>query len=89
MGICCCTQEKNFDHSVGHSFIMSRARAGDMKKQYDIDEKRPLGEGSFGKVFRARSKENPSHIIAIKQISKRGLDKNELLSLEREVTIMQ
>ena len=67
---------------------MSKALASHMKKQYEIDEKNPLGEGSYGKVFRAVNKEDDSHVIAIKVIRKSGMSQKDLLALEREVSIM-
>jgi serine/threonine protein kinase len=54
---------------------MSKAKSKDMRQLYDLDEKKPLGEGSFGKVYRARNKQDKSVEIAIKMISKRGLGK--------------
>lgn len=63
--------------------------ASDMKKQYDIYDKNPLGEGSFGKVFKARNKEDSSHVLAIKVIKKYGMAPKDILGLQREVSIMQ
>ena len=41
------------------SYVKSRLKATDLKKQYEIEMK-PLGEGSFGKVFRAYNKSDKS-----------------------------
>ena len=59
-----------------------------MKKQYNIDMK-PLGEGSYGKVFKAHNKSDTSNVVAIKVINKHGMDKEDLLSINREVSIMR
>ena len=59
-----------------------------MKKLYDIDEKKPLGSGSYGKVFRATNKEDKEHVIAIKVIKKVGMTDRDLMGLQREVSIM-
>lgn len=71
-----------------NSYVKSRLKAHDLKKQYDIELK-PLGEGSYGKVFRAFNKADPSSKVAIKVIKKAGLDAEDLLSIAREVAIMQ
>lgn len=55
--------------------------------QYDIKEK--LGSGSFGKVFRAVNKKDPSIIVAVKKISKKKMDQKALKALKNEVGIMQ
>ena len=70
------------------SYVKSRLKAHDLKKQYEIELK-PLGEGSFGKVFRAFNRSDPSSRVAIKVIKKHGLDEDDLLSISREVAIMQ
>lgn len=44
-----------------------------MKEQYNID-KIELGEGSFGKVFKATNKEDSDIKVAIKVINKQKLD---------------
>lgn len=50
---------------------------------------KPLGEGSFGKVFKATNKSDKSITVAIKVINKHGMDRDDLLSIAREVNIMQ
>jgi serine/threonine protein kinase len=67
--------------------VNSRLRAKDLKKQYNIELK-PLGEGSFGKVFKASNKSDSSMKVAVKVINKHGLDEDDLLSISREVAIM-
>ena len=66
----------------------SRLRAKELKKQYNIELK-PLGEGSFGKVFKASNKSDSSMKVAVKVINKHGLDEDDLLSISREVAIME
>ena len=69
-------------------FVNSQATYDDLKNQYDIDEK-ILGAGSYGKVFSAKDKKDPSHIVAVKCIDKYRLTKEDLLDLRNEVELMQ
>jgi calcium-dependent protein kinase len=69
-------------------FVMSKAKSKDMQKLYNIDKKL-LGEGSFGKVFKATNKKDKTIAIAIKAIAKANLDQDDLDALENEVQIMQ
>ena len=87
-----CMSAKNTKPSGGtnkkEKFVKSKLKATDLKKQYQIDYK-PLGEGSLGKVFQAHNRSDPTHLVAIKVINKLGMDKEDLLSISREVSIMQ
>jgi len=65
-------------------FIMSKAKSKDMQKLYNIDKKL-LGEGSYGKVFRATNKKDSTIAIAIKAIAKANLDEEDLEALKNEV----
>ena len=67
---------------------MSKAKSKDMQKLYNIDKKL-LGEGSYGKVFKATNKKDATIAIAIKAIAKANLDAEDLEALENEVQIMQ
>jgi hypothetical protein len=55
MGNCLTPNSKSGKKSMSGSYVKSRLKATDLKKQYEIEMK-PLGEGSFGKVFRAYNK---------------------------------
>jgi hypothetical protein len=68
-------------------FIMSKAATKEMKLLYDIDTKL-LGEGSYGRVFRATNKKDKTIAIAIKAIAKAKLDAEDLEALENEVSLM-
>lgn len=83
-----CISAKEASSSKKEKFVKSKMKASDLKKQYNIDLK-PLGEGSFGKVFKASNKRDPTYKVAIKVINKHGMDKDDLLSISREVSIMQ
>mmetsp|Transcript_4450 Transcript_4450/g.6586 ORF Transcript_4450/g.6586 Transcript_4450/m.6586 type:complete len:116 (+) Transcript_4450:106-453(+) len=48
-----------------------------------------LGSGSYGKVFLAQNKEDSTVKIAIKVMNKKDMSEDDLLSLRREVSIMQ
>lgn len=66
-------------------FVMSKAKSKDMQRLYDIDSKKLLGEGSYGKVFKASNKKDKTIEIAIKAIAKAKLDEDDLAALENEV----
>ena len=46
--------------------------------QYDIDHRKFLGRGAFGKVFLATNIKDPSQKVAIKVINKKGMTSSEL-----------
>lgn len=46
-----------------------------------------IGEGSFGKVYKARIKSS-GHIVAMKFIVKKGKNERDLRNLRREFEIM-
>ena len=70
MGNCIGTKGKR-------EFIDSKANVENLKSTYNIDMK-VLGAGSFGKVFLAEHKKDPTIQIAIKVIKKAGLDEEDL-----------
>ena len=59
----------------------------DLKNAYVFDDK-CLGSGSFGKVFLATNKADPSIKIAVKQITTKGLSDDDLEMLNNEIKIM-
>ena len=69
-------------------FVDSKANVETLKNSYDINMK-VLGAGSYGKVFLAVNKKDPTMKIAIKVIKKTGMSEDDLLGLKREVAIMQ
>ena len=77
-----CLSAKNSNQP---KFIMSKAKSAEMKKLYDIDTKKLLGEGSYGRVFKAKNKSDSTIAIAIKAINKAHLDEDDLAALENEV----
>ena len=48
----------------------------------------PIGEGSFGKVFKGRRKQS-GQIVALKFISKRGKQDKDLANLRQEIEILK
>ena len=58
-----------------------------MKKLWNLDSN-CLGEGAYGKVYKATSKINPDRIAAVKIINKRGMDDFTLKSLESEIHLL-
>jgi hypothetical protein len=63
MGNICCA--KNED-----PLVKSKVGFKELKMVYSIDGKKPLGEGAYGKVFKATNTKNKSQKYAIKQIKK-------------------
>ncbi|KAK8899914.1 serine/threonine protein kinase [Tritrichomonas musculus] len=55
-----------------------------MEKYHLIQQ---IGEGSFGKVYKARRKYT-SRMVAIKMIGKKGQTEDDLISFRREITIL-
>jgi calcium-dependent protein kinase len=82
MGNCLVASKKK------QEFVESKANVETLKNSYDINMK-VLGSGSYGKVFLAVNKKDPSMKIAIKVIKKTGMSEDDLLGLKREVAIMQ
>ena len=56
--------------------------------QYDIDHRKFLGRGAFGKVFLATNIKDPSQKVAIKVINKKGMTSTELDDLVQEVKML-
>ena len=54
------------------SEVPVHAGINDLRRQYNID-RRVLGKGSFGEVFKAVDKKNSEHKVAIKVIKKKNL----------------
>lgn len=69
------------------SFVKTMSGIKDLKNNYEIGKK--LGAGSFGKVFIATNKKDPTIRLAIKKISKKGMKDADLKGLQNEVAIMQ
>lgn len=67
---------------------MSQARLVDLKAVWDIGAK-PLGQGAYGTVYKATSKSDPNHHVAIKIIDKSKLDRHSREALKDEVEILQ
>ena len=82
----CLSEKKGND--IGDKYIQSKLTVDKLKSQYDINMK-VLGSGSYGKVFLAQNKQDATIKIAIKVMNKRDMSDDDLLSLRREVSIMQ
>eukprot|EP01095_Lingulamoeba_sp_RSL-Kostka_P010853 TRINITY_DN3990_c0_g2_i1.p1 TRINITY_DN3990_c0_g2~~TRINITY_DN3990_c0_g2_i1.p1 ORF type:complete len:684 (-),score=238.63 TRINITY_DN3990_c0_g2_i1:81-2132(-) len=62
-----------------------------LRRGFDVDNfnlMEILGEGSFGCVHKGCSKDDPSNIIAIKEILIGEADENDLENLKKEITIL-
>ena len=55
---------------------------------YKIDSKKPLGEGAYGKVFKASSVNNKDQLFAIKQVKKKSQSESAIEAMYREVNVM-
>jgi calcium-dependent protein kinase len=60
----------------------------ELRKQYDIQRK-PLGQGSYGQVFKATNRKDKDFIVAIKVIEKTGLSKEEIDEIMNEVEMLK
>ena len=73
MGNCLSDKKSN----VQKKFVQSQSSVDKLRSQYDINRK-VLGSGSFGKVFLAQNKEDPTIQIAIKVMNKRDMSEEDL-----------
>ena len=70
------------------NFVDSMADFGVLVDTYKISDD-VLGSGSFGTVLRAFDRQNPDFVVAIKVMSKKDLEAQDLEDLRNEVKIMQ
>ena len=68
-------------------YVQTLADSKDLKATYEINKK-VLGAGSYGKVFKAHNKKDESLMCAIKVIDKSKIDAKELINLKGEVKMM-
>lgn len=83
-----CSSKGNAKNNNRREYIKSNATLKELNKVYEIDHT-CLGEGSFGKVFKATHKSDSSITVAIKVIKKEHMSKDEEISLQNEITLMQ
>ena len=84
MGVNCCSSKT----SKSKSFIRTKQSATELRLQYNIDQRKFLGRGQFGKVFVAKNIKDPSIKVAIKVINKKGMRTDELEDLVQEVKML-
>ena len=72
MGNCCANDTLNIS---GKMYVKTKANYQDLVNLYDIDRINMLGSGSYGKVFKATSTQDPSIKVAVKEIQKAYLSK--------------
>lgn len=88
--ICKCTTEEDHNKVTDAEYVgerFSKSRLADLKKLWKLDHK-CLGEGSYGKVYRATSLMDPKRVVAVKIINKRGMDFFTIRSLEQEIYLL-
>ena len=73
---------------VKKNFVDSRVKVDHLLDQYEIDESKILGEGSFGTVYEACHKKDKTIKIAIKTVNKSSQSKEEIMLLHRELRIL-
>ena len=86
--VCCCfaaIRKPLMKHSYTKSLKFMIFYSFKMEKYHVIDV---IGEGSFGKVYKARKKFS-GQIVAIKFIPKRGKMDKELKNIKREIDIIK
>lgn len=65
------------------------ANSDQLLNTYNVNVSNRLGKGSFGIVYKATNKKNTEQLIAIKQISKNKLSKEEVNGIHDEVKLIQ
>ena len=70
------------------SSVAITANVNSLKQQYDIDKK-VLGKGAFGEVYKAQDKRNPEFKVAIKVLRKKNMSEKELASVMDEVDLLR
>jgi len=70
------------------SEVVISAGVAALKAEYEID-KRVLGAGHFGKVYKGTNRADPSITVAIKVIDKRNLKSEDLQMIMTEIGILQ
>ena len=60
---------------------------GDLLRQYELDQTL-LGQGQFGKVFKASHKTDKNRKFAIKTINKKKLNKEDIENVYNEINVM-
>ena len=71
-----------------NTYAKTTAKYSDLARTYNI-EKKPLGKGSFGTVYKGINKDNSDNALAIKTIDKKHLSKDEIQDIHNEVKLIQ
>ena len=89
MILCCSSPNQQKKTHLDISAKLTKATFVDLINKYDFDPLSDLlGEGSYGKVYSATDKEDPSIKVAIKEINIRKMKESEILYLKREVKLL-
>lgn len=83
-----CLSSKDSENSTVRPRVKITQGVKELNKQYKIQRK-PLGAGSYGQVFKATNIKNEEHVVAVKVIEKTGLSKEEINEIMNEVAILQ
>ena len=70
MGNSCCSPNHDALNISGKFYYKSKANYQDLVNQYDIDQLNLLGSGTYGKVYKASSIQDPTSKVAIKEMKK-------------------
>lgn len=60
-----------------------------MQYRLDTSKDAKLGEGSFGKVYKAWDTKNNNRAVAIKVITKNGISEEQLIQMWQEIELMR
>lgn len=82
MGNCCSPQEQDFQK------ILATKDKSDLLKYYSFKETNQLGNGAFGTVFKATSKEDKNFHCAIKVLEKDEMTESDIRTLRREIATL-
>lgn len=81
MGIC-------FAKQTERQYIKTMANSDQLLNTYNVKSSNRLGKGSFGVVYKATNRKNTDQLIAVKQISKGKLSKEEVNGIHEEVKLI-
>merc|ERR1719265_246498 len=81
------TGQNVLGRTVNRKIFQRGRREGNVKQSYDWDDSSALGEGAFGKVFKAKSRHDPKKVVAVKQVNKSACE--DLDELWKEIGILE
>lgn len=80
-------RRSSLGRTVNRKVFQRGRRDGNVKQSYEWDDSSALGEGAFGKVFKAKSRHDPKKVVAVKQVNKSACE--DLDELWKEIGILE